>query len=183
MRDSDVLINTLWSEKKVVIETGYGEKFEAIFSRPHGFFDIVLSTPQEKVGFITLKHEKGGLYYIVNDTRLNPHPTFENNPGDGLEVKQKFRKRSIGAALLSLGIGVVQRDYKLMKEEEQFHVVASKMTYSGMGCYQNFGFHIDEGMWITSGTYYDLEHVPEIAIRKRKVSFWGRLKKRLRLSA
>jgi ribosomal protein S18 acetylase RimI-like enzyme len=96
-------------------------------------------------------------------------------------VKKKYRKRSVGAALLSLGIGIVQKDFRMKKESSQFVVVASDITHLGMGCYQNFGFQIKEGIRVSSGYYNDLDHVPEINILEKKATYWGRLKKRMRI--
>ena len=122
-----------------------------------------------------------GTYSIVNDTEINPHPLFINTPGHGIEIIGKFRKRGLGAALLSLGIGIVQRDWRYNAEDKKFMVLASDITSLGMGCYQNFGFTIEEGMQVSTGYYTNLDTVPEINILDRKAPFSKRLKKRLRL--
>lgn len=182
MASVDEIIDTLWHKRKATISTGH-ENLEVVLTRPGDFFDIVLSNAREPMGFITLKHEGKGRYSIVNDTKVNPHPTFANTPGHGIEVKKKYRKRGIGAALLSLGAGIAQRDYRTKKEEAQFEIIASDITGLGLGCYQNFGFQIKEGIRISQGYFNNPDRVPEINILKKKAAFFGRLKKRIRLGA
>lgn len=174
-------IDTLWGNGRTVITANPRDEFVVVFSRPHGFFDLTLANGKtnEPVGFITLKHEEKGLYYIVNDTKLNPHQVFSNNPGDGIEVHEKYRKRGIGGALLSLGIGIVQRDYRDRKEEGEFTVVASRITDVGIGCYKNFGFAMKQGLWISSATYTNPDFVPELAILRNPAGRFTRFKKRL----
>jgi hypothetical protein len=58
-------------------------------------------------------------------------------------------------------------------------VLATDITGLGIGCYQNFGFVIKDGMKVSSGYYANPDTVPEINILSRKVSFTKRLKKRL----
>jgi len=176
------IIDTLWHKQKVMIPAGH-ESLEAVLTRPGNFFDIVLSNAREPMGFITLKHEGKGRYSIVNDTKVNPHPTFVNTPGHGIEVKKRYRKRGIGAALLSLGTGIAQRDYRTKKQEAQFEIIASDITGLGLGCYQNFGFKIREGIRISEGYFNNPNWVPEINILKKKAGFLRRLKKRIRLGA
>lgn len=177
------IINTLWTEGRVELETGDCESMIAVYSRPADFFDIVLSIQEEPAGFITLKNENSGRYSIVNETKVNQHPGFVNTPGHGLEVKYKFRKKGLGAALLTLGIGIAQKDFQAKNEAVEFVVVAGDITGLGLGCYQNFGFQIKEGMQISSGYYYDSDKVPEINILKKRAGIFQRLKKRLRLGA
>lgn len=179
MTNTDEIIEKLWHEKKAFITTPDGEEFRGEFTNHAGFLDIVLSSESEPVGFITLKHEGKGTYSIVNDTKINPHPTFVNTPGHGLEVKKKYRKRSIGAALLSIGIGIAQRDFKTYWQDGIFKVVASDITHLGLGCYQHFGFQVRQGMLVSAGHYFNLECVPEINITKKKATRLTRLKKRL----
>ena len=174
------IIQKLWSEHQVGFETDYEEVFEALFSRPGGLFDVVLRNDREPVGFISLKNEKPGLYSIVNDTAVNPHPTFVNTPGHGIEVKKKYRKKGIGAALLSLGIGMVQQDYLAEQMSAPFKVVATDITKLGMGCYRTFGFKIMEGIKISSGEYTHLHTVPAVDIRSWKMPLPLRLIKKLK---
>ena len=174
------IVNSLWSQGRVALAGPDRNEMTAVYSRPADFFDIVISTQEEPAGFITLKYEGGGKYSIVNNTKVNRHPSFVNTPGHGLEVKNKFRKRGLGAALLSLGIGIAQRDYRTRDEEAEFRVVASDITGLGLGCYQNFGFQIKQGLRVSSGYYYNPDTVPELAILPRKVGFFKRLRKRLR---
>jgi ribosomal protein S18 acetylase RimI-like enzyme len=174
------IIQKLWSEQQVRFETDYEEVFDAVFSRPGGLFDVVLRTSRESVGFITLKNERPGLYSIVNDTAINPHPTFVNTPGHGIEVRKKYRKKGIGAALLSLGIGMVQQDYLARETTAPFKVVATDITKLGLGCYRTFGFKIMEGIKISSGEYTHLHTVPAVDIRSWKMPLPLRLIKKLK---
>ncbi|MBW2465969.1 MAG: GNAT family N-acetyltransferase [Deltaproteobacteria bacterium] len=173
------VIDALWQERETTIPTNHDKQYKVVYSRPGNFFDIIISHDREPVGFITLKYEGEGTYSIVNDTQINPHPSFINTPGHGIEVKEKFRKRGFGAALLSLGIGIVQRDWQVNKKGGIFKVVASDITKQGLGCYKNFGFTIKEGMQVSAGYYTNPDTVPEISILQRKVFFTKRLKKRL----
>jgi ribosomal protein S18 acetylase RimI-like enzyme len=175
------LIDDLWNEGVAILTTSFGEKYKILFSRPADFFDIVIADSFEPIGFITLKNEGAGTYSIVNDTKVNPHPSFINTPGHGIEVKNKFRKKGVGAALLSIGIGIVQKDWRLNNRGGDFKVVASDITGQGLGCYQNFGFVIMEGMRVSSGYYNDSRTVPEINILAGRASFFKRLKTRLRI--
>lgn len=181
MPSTDSVIDDLWNEREAMLTTSFGESYKILFSRPADFFDIVIASSFEPIGFITLKNEGAGTYSIVNDTKVNPHPSFINTPGHGIEVKNKFRKRGVGAALLSIGIGIVQEDWRLHNRGGDFKVVASDMTSQGLGCYQNFGFVIMEGMRVSSGYYTDTGSVPEINILPGRASFFRRLKTRLRL--
>lgn len=179
--DTQGVIDTLWQEKKALLVNGYGESYEASFSRIEDHLDITLSQGNEPIGFIALKCEGGGRYSIVNNTRINPHPAITNTPGHGLAVREDFRKRGLGSALLSLGIGLAQKDFKEIKGTGRFEVLATDVTESGLGCYKNFGFKLLEGMTVTEGSYTDKDQVPGIIILRTKASFWGRLKKRLGL--
>jgi GNAT superfamily N-acetyltransferase len=183
MLSTAAIIKKLWSEQQVVFETDYEEKFEAVFSRPGGLFDVVIRSGNDPVGFITLKNEKEGLYSIVNDTAVNPHSTFVNTPGHGIEVKKQYRKKGIGAALLSLGIGIAQHDYLTKKSSAPFKVVATDISKLGLGCYRTFGFHIQEGLKISSGEYTSLHAVPDLNIRPWKMPLPLRLLKKFKRTA
>ena len=175
------VIDELWEKREAIISTRQDKKYRIVYSRPGGLFDLIISHYHEHIGFITLKYVGDGTYSIVNDTEINPHPLFINTPGHGIEIIGKFRKRGVGAALLSLGIGIVQRDWRYNAEDKKFMVLASDITSLGMGCYQNFGFIIEEGMQVSTGYYANPDIVPEINILDRKAPFSKRLKKRLRL--
>lgn len=177
--DTEGAIETLWQDNKVLLTNGYGEKYEATFKRIEDYIDIILSHKEGPVGFITLKFEGGGKYSIVNDTKLNPHPTITKTPGHGIAVKEDFRKRGLGSALLSLGIGIAQKDFKSRNKPSTFEIWATDITESGFGCYNNFGFKIKEGMKVSEGVYSKEDGVPEIRFLRNKASLWGRLKKRL----
>jgi len=177
------IIRKLWSEQQVVFETDYEEEFEAVFSRPGGLFDVVIRSVQEPVGFITLKNEKQGIYSIVNDTAVNPHPTFANTPGHGIEVKKSYRKKGIGAALLSLGIGMAQQDYQTKNTPVPFKVVATDISKLGLGCYRTFGFLIQEGIQVSTGEYTNLHAVPDVNIRPWKMPLPLRLIKKFKRHA
>ncbi len=180
MPNIDKVIEELWDKRETSIYGTSGKEYRVTFSRPSGFFDVAVFDKQEPMGFITLKHENNGLYSIVNDTKSNPHASLANTPGHGIEVKEKFRKRGIGKALLSLGIGIIQRDWRLEQRGGEFKVIASDITSSGLGCYHNFGFTVKQGMAVSSCYYSDPDTVPEINILPRKVCFIKRLAKRLR---
>ena len=176
------IIQKLWAEERVVFETDYDEEFEALFSRPGGLFDVVIISGHDPVGFITLKNEKEGLYSIVNDSAVNPHPTFVNTPGHGIEVKKPYRKKGIGAALLCLGIGVAQQDYLAKNTAVPFKVVATDITKLGLGCYRTFGFRIQEGIKVSRGEYTELHTVPDLDIRPWKMPLPLRLLKKFKRS-
>jgi ribosomal protein S18 acetylase RimI-like enzyme len=173
------IIDTLWQNKKAQLINGYGEKYEAAFSRIEDYLDIILCKESETVGFISLKIGEAGKYSIVNNAKLNRHPDISLTPGHGLAVKEKFRKRGLGAALLSLGIGIAQKDFKEKNSSGTFKVLATDITDSGFGCYKNFGFRILDGMTVSEGYYSDSDRVPEINFLRHTPSFWARLKKRL----
>lgn len=175
------MLNALWRNSEMTLTCDDGTKYKIVFSRPHGFFDVIMFTESEPIGFITLKYEGDGIYSIVNETKKNLHPGFINTPGHGIEVIERFRKRGIGKALLSIGIGLTQRDWRENGKKGRFTVVASDVTNSGLGCYQNFGFIVQEGMAVTRCHYHDSEHIPKLRILPQKASFLKRLKKRLRL--
>jgi ribosomal protein S18 acetylase RimI-like enzyme len=180
MLSTEEIIKKLWSKQHVAFETDYEEAFEAVFSRPGGLFDVIIRSGQEPVGFITLKNEKEGLYSIVNDSAVNPHPTFANTPGHGIEVKKQYRKKGIGAALLSLGIGMAQQDYLTKSTPAPFMVVATDITKLGLGCYRTFGFHIQEGIKVSTGEYTNLHAVPDLNIRSWKMPLPLRLIKKFK---
>jgi GNAT superfamily N-acetyltransferase len=182
MASVNELIETLWTEHSVLFETDYEEEFTVVLNRIQVFFDIVLYSKdcKDAMGFLTLKNEKEGLYSIVNDTAVNPHPTFVNTPGHGIEVKKKYRRKGIGGALLSLGIGVVQRHYKTARPPAPFRVVATDISKLGLGCYRSFGFDIKEGFKVSMGEYTDLQEVPELGIRPWKMPFLLRFFRRFR---
>lgn len=177
--DTPGVIDTLWRDRKALLVNGYNETYEALFSRIEDHIDILLSQDQEPIGFITLKLVRDGTYSIVNNSKINPHPTITITPGHGLAIKEDFRKRGLGSALLSLAIGIAQRDHKEKESTAKFEVLATDITESGYGCYNNFGFQIMEGMKVTEGRYTDRDQVPEIKILRTKASFWVRFKKRL----
>ncbi len=180
MVNTTSIIDQLWESGEVVIPSKQ-KGYRVVFTRPDGFFDIVMDYDQELMGFITLKKEGNGIYSIVNDTTVNPHPSFINTPGHGIEVQEGYRKRGVGAALLSIGIGIVQHDWLSDHQPGNFNVIASDITSSGFGCYQNFGFVIEEGLSVSTGYYQHSDSVSEINILPRKAFILKRLKKRLRL--
>lgn len=79
------LIDRLWIEGRAILIAGHGEQFVAVFSQKGQLFDVTISCGKEAVGYISIKTEVDGIYSIVNDTSINPHPTFDNT-GHGLEV-------------------------------------------------------------------------------------------------
>jgi len=181
MTPTDEIIKTLWEVGEVVFETDYEEEFRAQFSRPGGLFDVVLySSSNDAMGFLTLKEEREGFYSIVNDTAVNSHTGFVNTPGHGIEVLKKYRKKGIGGALLSLGIGVVQQHYVTRKSSAPFRVVASDITKLGLGCYRTFGFLVTEGVTVSTGEYTEVKTVPDIDMRPWKMPFPLRFIRRLR---
>jgi len=182
MPNIEKVIEELWNKGKAIILSTDGKEYTLAFSRPQDFFDIIIHYNLEPIGFITLKYENSGLYSIVNDTKCNPHSSFINTPGHGIEVKKNFRKRGIGKALLSIGIGIVQMDWRSQKGVGQFKVVASDITNIGLGCYHNFGFTIKEGMNVSSCYYTNPDTVPEINILPKKVSIIKRITKRIHLN-
>ncbi|MDH3348309.1 MAG: GNAT family N-acetyltransferase [Desulfobulbaceae bacterium] len=181
MIDVQQVLELLWLESETIITGIEGKPYKIVFSRPQDFFDVVMFEEDQQVGFITLKYEGDGVYSIVNETKKNIHPGLINTPGHGIEVKKQYRKRGVGKALLSIGIGLVQRDWRKNKKEGRFTVVASDVTASGLGCYRNFGFIVREGMAVTHCHYMEEEKVPALCILDRKASFWKRFKMRLNL--
>ena len=175
------VLELLWLESETIINGIEGKPYKIVFSRPQNFFDVVMVEGDRKVGFITLKYEGDGVYSIVNETKKNFHTGFINTPGHGIEVSKEYRKRGVGKALLSIGIGLVQRDWQQNRKKGRFTVVASDVTASGLGCYRNFGFIVREGMAVTHCHYMESENVPELCILDQKASFWKRLKMRLHL--
>ena len=181
MNSIQQLLGVLWRESASCVTCPDGKHYNITFSRPHDFFDVMMHEDCEPMGFITLKQEGGGVYSIVNETKTNPHPGFTNTPGHGIEVKERYRKRGIGKALLSIGIGLVQQDWREKGKPGEFTVVASDVTASGLGCYQNFGFIVKEGMAVTQCSYRETDYVPDFLILPKKASLLKRFKKRLRL--
>ncbi|MBU0729946.1 MAG: GNAT family N-acetyltransferase [Proteobacteria bacterium] len=175
----ETVISALWENHNTVIRTGYGEEFDVRFSQRENYFDVVLSIKNNDIGFITLKQKNSGRYSIVNDSSINPHPAITQTAGHGLAVKAEHRKRGIGAALLSLGVGIAQKDYKARSTDEPFEVIATDVTGLGYGCYLHFGFKILPGMKETTAHYRDANRLPELKILRRKAGLLQRLKKRM----
>ncbi len=183
MQSTAEIIDQLWAQGKALISTNYGEKFQVVLSRPQNFIDVVISSNREtRIGFITLKDEGQGKYSIVNETQINYHPSFINTPGHGIEVNKKYRKRGIGGALISLGIGMIKKDRQAYKKSRRFMIVASDITNQGLGCYQHFGFTVREGMSVSAAYYMSCQPIPEINILANKVSPFKRLRSRLRVT-
>ncbi len=180
VESKDLIIDQLWKRGEVVFSTNYGEKFQVVFSRPHGFFDLVIANKREAMGFITLKDEGRGKYSIVNDTTVNFHPSFVNTPGHGIEVKKKYRKRGIGGVLINLAVSVIEKDRQAGKKSKRFMIVASDITNQGLGCYQKFGFVIREGMSVDAAYYMCPAELPALNILPVQASFFKRLCLRLK---
>ncbi|NOX25028.1 MAG: GNAT family N-acetyltransferase [Deltaproteobacteria bacterium] len=176
----DLIIDQLWKRGEVVFLTNYGKKFQVVFSRPHGFFDLVIANKREAMGFITLKDEGRGKYSIVNDTAVNSHPSFVNTPGHGIEVKKKYRKRGIGGVLINLAVRMIEKDRQAGKKSKRFMIVASDITNQGLGCYQKFGFAIKEGMSVNAAYYVCPAELPDLNILPVQASFFKRLCLRLK---
>ena len=181
MQCTTTIIDQLWERQETLISTDNGDKYQVIFSRPHNFYDIIISHNEEPVGFITLKDEGKGKYSIVNDTKINSHPGFINTPGHGIEVLMKYRKRGIGGGMISLGVGMIIKGRLDKKQSKRFLLIASDITSQGLGCYQNFGFTVREGMNVSAAYYTTPKTIPEINILPVKVSFFKRLRVRLKL--
>lgn len=175
------IVEQLWARHETLISTDHGAKYQVIFSRPHSFFDLIIADKRESIGFITLKDESKGIYSIVNDTEINFHPSFINTPGHGIEVKEKYRKRGIGGALISLGVGIIKKYRQANQKSKRFMIVASNITSEGLGCYRNFGFNVREGMSVSAAYYTNYKMMPEINILPARVSFLKRLRGRLKL--
>lgn len=173
------IIDQLWARRETWITNDHGDDYRLVFSRPYDFFDIVIFNSHEAIGFITLKNEGKGLYSIVNDTEINSHPSFINTPGHGIEVKKKYRKRGIGGALISLGVGMIKKDRQANQKSRRFLIVASDITNQGLGCYRHFGFTVREGMSVSAAYYMRPKTIPEINILPTKASFFKRLRVKL----
>ncbi len=181
MESKDLIIDQLWERGEVFFSTNYGEKFQVVFSRMHGFFDLIIASKKEAMGFITLKDEARGKYSIVNDTAINLHPSFINTPGHGIEVKKKYRKRGVGGVLINLAVCLIEKERQAGKMSKRFMIVASDITNQGLGCYQKFGFAIREGMSVNAAFYVCPAELPELNILPVQASFFKRLCLRLKL--
>ncbi len=175
-----LIIDQLWKRGKVSFLTNYGERFQVVFSRPHGFIDLIIVNKREAMGFITLKDESRGKYSIVNDTAVNSHPSFVNTPGHGIEVKSKYRKRGVGGVLINLAVRLIEKDRLAGKKSKRFMIVASDITSQGLGCYQKFGFAIREGMSVNAAYYMCPAELPDLNILPLQAPFFKRLCLRLK---
>ena len=78
---SNSVIDELLKEREATIPTRQDKKYRIVYSRPGGFFDVVISHDREPIGFITLKYLGEGTYSIVNDTK-RPGPLFRRDQAD-----------------------------------------------------------------------------------------------------
>ncbi len=160
----DHLIDELWKNSFVELQTVNGV-FEVVFTKPADYLDIVVKDSGKSVGFVSLLGERGiSSYRLINYPLVNPHPGFTNGLGVAIEVLDSYRGRNIGSALLSLGIGVAQRDFKNQNGLKSFQVVATGIN-KVQDFYKRFGFHVSDVGGSLVAIYDDSFRVPEINMR------------------
>lgn len=100
-------------------------------------FDTQIWDGKTLVGYCTISKDKRGFYNLVGYPLGIDHPGLDG--GWAVEVHKDFEDRNIGHALLSFGIGIVQRDFKENGGMDVFEV-----RVAGLGdrveFYKQFGF-------------------------------------------
>jgi len=119
-KSTESIIDELWSSSetpKKAVFTPY-DKYILTASLTHTKekFDIMLSDPEDYIGFIILEKFKGGIYNITGEYRGHHQQLgFEARYGIGLEVKPKYRRRGFASSLISIGIGIAKKDFEKYK--------------------------------------------------------------------
>jgi len=137
------VIAELWERKETIIRAG-DMNMEATLKQPFdNWFDIMLrnGTTGEIIGYITLTRRDEGIYDIITHPGIVQHPEF-GNTYIGMEVNKKYQHRGFGQALLSLGVGVVQRDFKKRGGRGKFEVLATGLGGINLIPHKPFGFEI-----------------------------------------
>lgn len=137
-------------------------KFNVLYGK---LLDVVMFNWEENIGYINLMRDKNS-YKILNQWELNHHPGFIPSRGIGIEVKKSHRKKGIGPALLSIGIGLAQLDFRA-QNLPKFCVRGDGIT-NREKFYEEFGFRIekDEKNKKTYAVYTDPNSVPEFKIKQ-----------------
>ena len=121
-KSTESIIDELWSSsetpKKAVFTPYDNYNLTARFTHTKDKFDIMLSDPEDYIGFIILENFKGGIYNITGEYRgHHKQMDFEERSGIGLEVKPKYWRRGFASALISIGIGIAKKDFEKYKDD------------------------------------------------------------------
>jgi ribosomal protein S18 acetylase RimI-like enzyme len=185
MTETQKIIDTLWQEGRAKLPDPMNPETTAYLDRTRErVLDIliVMDPPYkaEQVGFITLSKKFPGLYQMWASKDMHPLiPAYDNV---GLAVRPEYQFRKFGTTLISLGLGIAQKETQ-EEGSNQFLVFGKDPTPDAIKLYSKAGFkitHYPEGRV----DYDSLDIVPKIqisrepsrrerrAIRKRIRGLW-----------
>lgn len=162
----------LWEEHYAVIPA---RSFIEVNYHRHLTIDshcITISKDSILAGFIGFSYDqKNGTYNIVDPDLDFIKAIFKSRDNDGIMVKENFRGRNFGRALLNYGIGVAFFDYlnDLNKSKNSdFIVNAAGIRKKRFNFYSRFGFCLElvqDDPALYFGTYSTPELLGKIEIK------------------
>ena len=166
-RSVEEIVDELWLNKETLIPVGSNDLVNVSLElMPNDWFRIMMNHHDKgtKVGYVMVKRKDDGRYDLMNNPRIIPDPQFSGGYY-GIEVNPNYQRRSFGTALLSLGIGIAQRDFIDRGATGNFRFELMAMTGDlSDKFYRNFGLDIYDPP--NKGRYTKLDKVPELKIKQ-----------------
>ena len=163
------IVDELWLRRETSIPNRDNTFRVTLKDLGEGYLDIYMrgTNPDEGIGFITMQSRESGVYEIRNSLWIKMHPDCEDLLGNGMEVSPLYTGMGFGNALLSIGIGITQRDYKSKQTDKPFKVRANGINPDlAKKVYEPFGFVIDSS---NSATYTNADAVPELKLNLKPI--------------
>ncbi|MCX6818463.1 MAG: hypothetical protein NT129_00490 [Candidatus Aenigmarchaeota archaeon] len=160
-KSTESIIDELWSSnetpKKAVFTPYANYNLTARLTHIKDKFDIMLSDPEDYIGFIILENFKGGIYNITGEYRgHHKQMGFEERSGIGLEVKPKYPG--------------MPADTYVVTPEIWFEVkVCNLRSDNDINLFEKCGFRIEKNPdgygKVYTNAIYDKQVIPEIRIK------------------
>lgn len=109
----NTLLDELWKSGQAPIHLS-GSDFTAAYKRTRaGAINVTIAEGDTLVGYATLHRDDRGWYQVVHYPDIDGvFPGLKNGFGVGIEIRPEYRGRHAGHALLSLGVGLAQREFE-----------------------------------------------------------------------
>ena len=170
------IVDELWLRREISIPNRDNTFRVTLKDLGEEYLDIYMrgTNPDEGIGFITMQSRESGVYEIRNSLWIKMHPDCEDLLGNGIEVSPLYRGMGFGDALLSIGIGTAQRDYKSKQTDKPFEVRVNGINPDlAKKVYEPFGFVINSP---NTATYTNADAVLELNLNLKLISVADRVR-------